>query len=88
MVKDRNIKDFDSNLLKCTKICTKALIFITLDTSPLKKIDDYENIYGLNPLCLITDKAGGHIQEKNECKYLVFDSTDESSEVLKKYKKF
>ena len=37
---------------------------------------------------MITDKAGGHIQEKNECKYLVFDSTDESREVLKKYKKF
>ena len=30
-------------------------------------------------------KAIGHIEEKNENKYLVFDCTDEIKEVLKKY---
>ena len=30
-------------------------------------------------------KAIGHIEEKNENKYLVFDSTDKNKEVLKKY---
>ena len=29
--------------------------------------------------------SNGHIEEKNESKYLVFDSTDENKEVLKKY---
>ena len=30
-------------------------------------------------------KVIGHIEEKNGSKYLVFDSTDENKEVLKKY---
>ena len=34
---------------------------------------------------LIIGKVDGHIEEKNKSKYLVFDSTDESKEVLKKY---
>ena len=34
---------------------------------------------------LIIGKVDGHIEEKNESKYLVFDSTDENKEVLKKY---
>ena len=45
----------------------------------------YENIYGVNSLYLMIQKAIGHIEEKNENKYLVFDSTDKNKEVLKKY---
>ena len=45
----------------------------------------YENIYGVNSLYLMFQKAIGHIEEKNENKYLVFDSTDKNKEVLKKY---
>ena len=45
----------------------------------------YENIYGVNSLHLMIQKAIGHIEEKNENKYLVFDSTDKNKEVLKKY---
>ena len=33
-----NLKNFDSNLLKIDKNRTKALIFITLDTSQFKKL--------------------------------------------------
>ena len=34
---------------------------------------------------LIIGKVDGHIEEKNENKYLGFDSTDEKKEVLEKY---
>ena len=34
---------------------------------------------------LITGKVDGHIEENNGNKYLVFYSTDENKEVLKKY---
>ena len=51
----------------------------------IKKIDDCENICSLNPSYLIIGKVDGHIEEKNERKYLAFDSTDENREVLKKY---
>ena len=61
----------------------KKLIFTTLDT--IKKIDDYENIYSVNPLYSRIDHASGYIKEKNGNKYLIFDSTDEDREVLKKY---
>ena len=51
----------------------------------IKKNDDYENIYGVNPLYLRIDHASGHIEEKLGNKYLVFVSTDEKKELLKKY---
>ena len=34
---------------------------------------------------MIIGKVNGYIEEKNESKYLVFDSTDENKEVLEKY---
>ena len=49
----------------------------------IKKIGDCENIYSANPL--IIGKVDGHIEENNGNKYLIFDSTDENKEVLKKY---
>ena len=56
----------------------------------IKKIDDCENIYSVNPLYLIIAHANGYIEEKGINKYLVFDSielhsTDENKELLKKY---
>ena len=36
-----------------------------MDTS-IKKIDDCENIYNVNPLYLIINDASGHIKEKIE----------------------
>ena len=60
------------------------MVFTTLDTSKFKKIDDYENIYSVNPLHLIIGKADRFIEEKNGSKYLVFNSADENKEVLKK----
>ena len=61
------------------------MIFSILDTLQLKKIGDYEDIYSVNPLHLINGNVDGHIEEKNESKYLVFNSTDENKGVLEKY---
>ena len=49
-----------------------------------KKIDDYENIYSANPLYLLVNHASGYIEEKGVNKYLIFDSTDDNKESLKK----
>ena len=51
----------------------------------IKKIGHYESIYSANPLYLIIGKVDEHMKENNGNKYLVFDSTDENKEVLKKY---
>ena len=39
----------------------------------------------LNALYLNIDHASGYIKEKSANKYLVFDSTGENKELLKKY---
>ena len=59
------------------------MVFTTLDIIQLKKIDDYERIYSSNPLYLRVNHANGYIEEKNENKYLIFDSADENKELLK-----
>ena len=51
----------------------------------VKKIDDCESIYSVNPLYLCVDHVNGYIEEKGVNKYLVFDCTDENKELLKKY---
>ena len=56
-----------------------------MGTSRLKKFDDYESIYSVNPLYSRIDHASGYIEEKNGNKYLIFGSVDENKEVLKKY---
>ena len=67
-----------------TKNHTKTLIFTTLDTSQLKKMDDCEKINSVNPLYLGIDHANLYIEEKNGNKYWIIDSTDENKELLKK----
>ena len=81
-----NIEEFDSNLLKIDKKSYKDIDIYYIGYITIKKIGDCENIYSVNPLYLIIGKVDGHIKcEKNGSKYLVFDSTDENKEVLKKY---
>ena len=43
------------------------------------------NIKSVNPLYLNITHSNGYIEEKGVNKYLVFDSTDENKELLKKY---
>ena len=80
-----NVEEFDSNLLKIDKKSYKDIDIYYIGYITIKKIGDCENIYSVNPLYLIIGKVDGHIEEKNGSKYLVFDSTDENKEVLKKY---
>ena len=80
-----NIKKFDSNLLKIDKKSYKDIGIYNIGYITIKKIDDYENIYSVNPLYLTITHASGYIEEKGVNKYLVFDSTDENKELLKKY---
>ena len=51
----------------------------------VKKVDDCKNIQNVNPLHLLIDYASRYIEEKGVNKYFIFDSTDESKELLKKY---
>ena len=39
----------------------------------------------MNPLHLIISHANGYVEEKNENKYLIFDTADENKELLKKF---
>ena len=80
-----NLKNIDPNLLKIDKKSYKNIGIYDTGYITIKKIDDYENIYSVNPLYLIIAHANGYIEEKGVNKYLVFDSTDENKELLKKY---
>ena len=83
-----NIKKFDSNLLKIDKKSYKDIGIYNIGYITVKKIDDYESIYRVNPLCLIVDHTSGYIEEKGVNKFLFFDSTDENKELLKNTKMF
>ena len=80
-----DLKDFDASLLKIDKKSYKDIGIYNIGYITIKKIDDYENIYSVNPLYLTIAHASGYIEEKGVNKYLVFDSTDENKELLKKY---
>ena len=80
-----DIEEFNLSLLKIDKKSYKDIDIYYIGYITIKKIGDCENIYSVNPLYLIIGKVDGHIEEKNGSKYLVFDSTDENKEVLKKY---
>ena len=80
-----NIKNFDPRLLKIDKKSYKDIGIYNIGYITSKKIDDYKNIYSVNPLYLTMSHASGYIEEKVVNKYLVFNSTDENKELLKKY---
>ena len=78
-----NIKNFDPILLKIDKKSYKDIGIYNIGYITIKKIDDCENIYSVNPLYLLVNHANGYIEEKGVNKYLIFDSTDENKELLK-----
>ena len=80
-----DLKDFDAKLLKIDKKSYKNIDIYYIGYITIKKIDDCENIYSVNPLYLLVNHANGYIEEKGVNKYLIFDSTDENKELLKKY---
>ena len=80
-----NLQNFQSNLLKIDKKSYKDIGIYNIGYITIKKIGDCENIYSVNPLYLRINHASGYIEEKGVNKYLIFDSTDENKELLKKY---
>ena len=60
-----NINNFDSNLLKIDKKSYKKIYICYIGHISIKKTDDYENIYNVNLLYLIVNRADEHIEEKN-----------------------
>ena len=80
-----NLKNFDWNLLKTDKKHYKGINIYYIGYITIKKINDCESIYSVNPLYLRINHANGYITEKNGNKYLVFDSIDKNKELLKKY---
>ena len=80
-----DLKNFDARLLKIDKKSYKNIGIYNIGYITIKKIDDCENIYSVNPLYLFVNHASGYIEEKGVNKYLIFDSTDENKELLKKY---
>ena len=80
-----NIKHFEPNLLKIDRKSYKNIGIYNIGYITIKKIDDCENIYSVNPLYLLINHASGYIEEKGVNKYLIFDSTYENKELLKKY---
>ena len=58
------IKKFDSNLLKIDKKSYKDIGIYNTGYITIKKIDDYENIYSINPLYLIIDHVVRILRKK------------------------
>ena len=59
-----NLKDFESNLPKIDKKNCKWINIYCIGYVTIKKIDDYKNIYSVNPLHLLGNHASGYIREK------------------------
>ena len=80
-----DLENFKSNLLKIDKKSYKDIGIYNIGYITIKKIGDCENIYSVNPLYLRIIHANGYIEEIHENKYIIFDSTNENKELLKKY---
>ena len=76
-----NIKDFDSSLLKIYKKSYKNTGIYNIGYITINKIDYYENIDSVNPLCLTIREMIGNIEKENGSEYLVFDLADESKNI-------
>ena len=84
-----NLKDFESGLLKIDKKHYKGINIYYIGYMTIKKIDDYESIYSVNPLHLQVNHANGYIEEKKGNKYLIFDDfVSENKELLKNMQMF
>ena len=79
-----DIENFDAKLLKIDKKSYKDIDIFNIGYVTKKKIGNCMNINSVNPLYLGITHVNGYIEEKGMDKYLVFDSTDENKELLKK----
>ena len=60
-----DLKKFDAKLLKIDTKSYKNIDIYYIGYITIKRIDDYESIYSVNPLYLRIDHVSGHIEEKN-----------------------
>ena len=63
-----NLKDFESDLLKIDKKLYNIIGIYNIGYITIKKRDDYESIYSVNPLYLQVNHASGYIEENNRNK--------------------
>ena len=68
-----DLKNFEINLLKIDKKHYKGINVYYIGHIIVKKFDDCESIYSVNPFYLRVNHASGYIEEKNGDKYLIFD---------------
>ena len=59
-----NIKKINSNLLKIDKKSYRDIGIYNIGYITNKKVDDYENIYSVNPLYLTIFHASEYIEEE------------------------
>ena len=59
-----DLENFKSNLLKIDKKSYKDIGIYNIGYITIKKIDDCESIYSVNPLYLRVDHVNGYIEEK------------------------
>ena len=59
-----NLKNFDSNLLKIDKKHYKGINIYYIRYITIKKNDDCENIYSVNPLYLFVNHGIGDIKKR------------------------
>ena len=75
---DIDLKKCDARLLKTGKNSYKNVGIYNIGYITIKKIDDCENIYSVNPLYLLVNHENGYTEEKGVNKYLIVDSTDKN----------
>ena len=76
---------FWAKLVKNWQKALQSINIYYIGCITIKKIDECETISNVNPLYLRINHASGYVEEKNGNKYLIFNSVDESKEVLQKY---
>ena len=59
-----DLKNFEPNLLKIDKKSYKNIDIYYIGPIAIKKIDDYESIYSVNPLHLHINHASRYIEKK------------------------
>ena len=78
------LKKFGAMLLKNDNKSYRNIDIYNIGYITIKKFDDCERIYSVNPLYFRVDHGNRYIEEKGVNKYLIFDFTDENKELLKK----
>ena len=60
-----DLKEFDARLLKVDKKSQKNIDIYYIGYIAIKKIDDCESIFSVDPQYLCIDHGSGYIEEKN-----------------------